>query len=104
MGVKIYRNDDIEEVVVAIPRNHYHVRVLIKFRDQEILLHEATIAGLLRAYTMVALHPVRKGVILRRVKLRKDEKKHGFASTQLIEVLGSEEEAVDTISRIVEGV
>jgi predicted hydrolase (HD superfamily) len=97
--VKIYRNEDVEEIIAAVPNGHYHVRFLIRFKDQEILLQEATVAAIVRAYALTALHPVRRGIVLRRKILSKDKKK-GFASAQLIEEYGSEDEAISYITRI----
>jgi hypothetical protein len=99
--VKIYRNEDVEEIIAAIPRGHRHVRFLIRFRDQEILLQEATVAAIVRAYALTALHPARQGIILRRKILGKGDKKIGFASAQLIEEYGSEGEAVNRITKII---
>jgi len=62
-NVKIYKNEDVVEIIAAIPRGHYHTRFLIRFKDQEIILQEATVAALVRAYAMVAAHPTRRGVI-----------------------------------------
>jgi len=99
-NVKIYKNEDVIEIVAAIPRGHYHTRFLIKFKDQEILLQEATVAALMRAYAIVATHPTRKGIVLQKKVLDKKEKKLGFAYVQLLEKPGSEE-AIDIISSII---
>ncbi len=98
--VKIYRNEDVVEIIAAIPNGHYHVRFLVRFKDQEILLQEATVAAIVRAYVLTALHPIRRGIILRRRVLGKESRKKGFASAQLIEEHGSEEEAVSYITKI----
>ncbi len=100
-NVKIYKNEDVVEIIAAIPRGHYHTRFLIRFKDQEIILQEATVAALVRAYAMVATHPTRRGVILQKKVLDKKEKKLGFARVQLLEKPGSEEEAVEIISSII---
>jgi len=100
-NVKIYKNEDVIEIVAAIPRGHYHTRFLIRFKDQEILLQEATVAALMRAYAIVAAHPTRKGIVLQKKVLDKKEKKLGFAYVQLLEKPGSEKEAVDIISSII---
>lgn len=101
MNLKIYRNEDIEEIIAAIPKNHYHVRFLIKFKDQAIVLQEATVAALVRAYAYTVLHPSRRGIILRKRAMGKNEKKPGFASYQIIELIDSEEEAVKIITDII---
>ncbi len=99
MDVKIYSNQDVLEIIAAIPEGHHHTRFILKLKDQIIVLQEATVAGLLRAFALTALHPTRKGIILKN-KLVKQEKKHGFAKYQLIEIPGSEEEAVRQVSMI----
>jgi len=98
--VKIYRNEEVTEIIAAIPRGHYHVRLAIVLNDQVIVLQEATVAAIVRAYSFVAIHPTRKGVILRCKKLEKHEKKHGFAQYQLIEEPDSEEEAINMIEKL----
>ncbi len=98
--VKIYHNEDVEKIVAGIPDKHYHVRFAIYFKDQVIVLQEAIVAALVRAYAYTAIHPLRRGVILEGKNLSKDEKKHGFAYYQLIEKPRSEDEAVETITRL----
>ncbi len=73
--LKVYRNEDVLEIIATIPRGHYHTRFLIRFKDQEILLQEATVAALVRAYVLVSLHPLRRGLILRNKLMEKYEKK-----------------------------
>jgi len=101
---KIYRNEDVEEIVVAVPSGHQHARFLIKLVDQEIVLQEATVAALVRAFTNIVLHPWRRGVVLKKKLLSNGEKKHGFAKYQLIEVPDSEESAVETITMLLKSV
>jgi len=101
LPIKIYRNEDVEEVVVAIPRNHRHVRVLIKLRDQGIVLQEASVAAIARAYLSVLLHPSRRGIILKNARISERERKPGYAEYQLIEIPNSEEEAVNIMTSIV---
>ncbi len=98
--VKIYRNEDVEEIVMAIPRGHYHVRGMLKLRDQVIVLQEATLAAIARAYLSIILHPTRRGVILKRKHLSRNGRKPGYAEYQLIEVPNSEEEAVKIIDEV----
>ncbi len=58
--LKVYRNEDVLEIIAAIPHGHQHTGFLIRFKDQEILLQEATVAALVRAYVLVSLHPLRR--------------------------------------------
>jgi hypothetical protein len=82
-GIKIYRNEDVEEIVACIPEGHRHVRLILKLSDQTIILQEATVAAIVRAYLNIALHPTRKYVRL--VKRSLTDLKQGFAKTQLME-------------------
>ncbi|MEM0380354.1 MAG: hypothetical protein QW607_01005 [Desulfurococcaceae archaeon] len=101
-GVKIYKNTDVEEIVIAIPDNHVHVRLLIKFKDQSILINEAVIAAIVRGYLSIALDPVRRGIVFKQVVFSKDSVKRGYDTVQLIEIPDSEKQAVETITSIVE--
>ncbi|MGC8953589.1 MAG: hypothetical protein ACP5N5_02590 [Desulfurococcus sp.] len=82
-GIKIYRNEDVEEIVACIPEGHRHVRLILKLNDQIIILQEATVAAIVRAYLNIALHPTRK--YIRLVKRCLSDLKQGFAKTQLME-------------------
>ncbi|AFL66852.1 hypothetical protein [Desulfurococcus amylolyticus] len=82
-GIKIYRNEDVEEIVACIPEGHRHVRLILKLSDQIIILQEATVAAIVRAYLNIALHPTRK--YIRLVKRDLGDLKQGFARTQLME-------------------
>ncbi|WP_048078694.1 hypothetical protein [Desulfurococcus mucosus] len=82
--VKIYRNEDVDEIVACIPEGHRHVRIVLKLRDQTIVLQEATVAAIVRAYVAVALHPTRRCMKL--VKHIIEGAKPGFAKAQLVEV------------------
>ncbi|WP_042667597.1 hypothetical protein [Desulfurococcus amylolyticus] len=82
-GIKIYRNEDVEEIVACIPEGHRHVRLILKLSDQIIILQEATVAAIVRAYLNIALHPTRK--YIRLVKRCLSDLKQGFAKTQLME-------------------
>ena len=95
---RVYPNDRVKEIVAAIPRGHRHLRLAIVFDDQVIVLHEATVAAIVRAYTSVALHPSRKGIWLSGRYMGSSERKHGFAKYQIIEDHShSEDDAVETI-------
>ncbi|WP_276813833.1 hypothetical protein, partial [Desulfurococcus amylolyticus] len=62
---------------------HRHVRLILKLSDQIIILQEATVAAIVRAYLNIALHPTRK--YIRLVKRCLSDLKQGFAKTQLME-------------------
>jgi hypothetical protein len=80
----ILRNEDIKEVVAEIPEGHKHIRTRIILQDgAEIILQEATVANIVRAYINIKTHPERQKVILKGKKLK--ERKEGYAEWQLIE-------------------
>ncbi len=96
-GARLYPNECVSRIVAAIPPGHYHIRLLVEFRDgTRIILHEATVAAIVRAYVDIITHPSRRGVILESRRLSKSERKPGYAEWQLVEA-GGEEEAVNEI-------
>jgi len=58
-NVKFYKNEDVIKVVGIIPEGHHHLRLLIFFKDQVIILYEATVAAIVRAYVNIVLHPTK---------------------------------------------
>lgn len=84
MNPKLYPNQCVRRVTAFIPEGHRHVRLILEFCDGEtIILHEATVAGIVRAYASTALHPTRKAVSLTSRKL--EHRKPGYAEWQLVE-------------------
>ncbi|WP_448577933.1 hypothetical protein [Thermosphaera sp.] len=81
--VKIYKNEDVKKILACIPQGHLHTRFIIELNDQVIVLQEATVAGLVRAYALTSLHPTRRSVML--VSQTPRDVKQGFAKHQLIE-------------------
>jgi hypothetical protein len=77
-------NEDISEVLVAIPEGHTHVRTHIVLRNgTELVFQEAAMANIVRAYVTVKTHPEKTSVRLRGRRL--PERKKGFADWQLTE-------------------
>ncbi len=80
----ILRNEDIREIILEVPGGHRHLRTTIYLKDgEEIVLQEATVANLVRAFVSIKTHPLKKKIILKGRKV--DERKEGFAEWQLIE-------------------
>ncbi len=92
--VKILRNKDVKFIIAFIPPGHRHVRVVLGFDDEVIVLQQATIDALIRAYAEVALHPRRVAVKLINKRLSKHERKEGFSEYQLLEVSEGEEQVL----------
>ena len=93
--VRVYRNEDVERIAAFIPRGHMHTRLILVLKDQVIVLQEATVAAIVRAYASVALHPSRRAVELERRRLAKGERKPLFAEHQLVETNRAEEEVLE---------
>ena len=96
--IKVYRVEDVKRIVAFIPKNHYHIRLLIEFKDQSIIIQEAVLAAITRAYLNILLHPTKRACELTLRKMNR--RKHGYAKYQLIETSRSEEEIVDEYTRI----
>ena len=94
----LYPNRCVKRIVAAIPPGHHHIRLLIEFEDgTRIILHEATVAAITRAYVDIVTHPTRRATMLALKRLGKDERKLGYAEWQLVEE-GSEEEALEALT------
>lgn len=89
----MYRNEDVQRVVAFIPPNHRHIRLVVEFKDQIIVMNEAAVAAIVRAYIDVATHPTRKAVELAHASIT--ERKPGYAKDQLIETTESEGEIIE---------
>jgi len=100
MKPRIYRNEDVKRVIAFIPKGHMHVRLYIEFKDQSIILQEATIDAILRAYINVSFHPYKKAyeLILKKIENRK----FGYAEYQHIESDKSEDEVINEMINILE--
>ena len=98
--IRVYRNEDLQRVVAFIPRGHLHVRLLLEFSDGlRIVLQEASVSAITRAFLDVVLHPRRRAVEL--VLSRVDEgRKPGYARYQLIESGRAEEEVLSYVEEV----
>ena len=78
------RNEDIKEILVEIPEGHRHIRTKIVLQDDtELVLQEAAVANITRAYITVKTHPQKESVKLKGRQLA--DKKDGYADWQLLE-------------------
>jgi len=83
---QILANADIAEIILAPPPGHQHLRATIKLHSgEEIVLQEATVANLVRAYVGIKTHPQRLRCRLVGRELSEAERKGGFAVWQLLE-------------------
>ena len=102
MKPRVYSNEEVRRIIAFIPPGHHHVRLILELADKTIILQEATVAAIVRAYASTALHPTRRAVELVHHVLSPRDKKHGFASHQLIESGRREEEVLEEATRILE--
>lgn len=80
----VFRNEDVQSIVVEIPEGHKHIRTTITLVDgTSLTFQEATIANLVRAYITVLTHPTKKRVVLS-ARLLPTRKEH-YAPWQLLE-------------------
>ena len=83
---RVLANAEIAEIVLAPPTGHRHLRASIRLHSgDEIVLQEATVANLVRAYVGIKTHPQRAGCRLVGRELSEAERKDGFAVWQLLE-------------------
>ncbi len=87
-----YGNCDVERVVAIVPRGHRHLRLVLEFPDQVVVLSEATVAAIVRAYVSVVAHPARSSAELVLKRFERGEVKPGYAECQLVETTTPEEE------------
>jgi len=80
----IIRNCDVVSITAEIPPGHRHLRTTVLLADgTELVLHEATVAAMVRAYTAIKTHPTSSTVKLTGRYL--DSRKDGYAEWQLLE-------------------
>ncbi len=80
----VLRNEDVQAVIVEVPKGHRHLRTtLVLANGSYLTLQEATVANIVRAYITLKTHPQKERVVLvgQRVSFRKD----GYAEWQLLE-------------------
>ncbi|MBI5694366.1 MAG: hypothetical protein HZC51_01310 [Nitrospirae bacterium] len=96
-------NDNLTSALLAVPEGHTHLRLALTTKDGETvaLLSEAAVAAIVRAYTTVKTHPVRRAVKL--VSETPDGLKTGYAKDQLIEADVPDEDVVGEMTELLEG-
>lgn len=87
-----YPNEYVRRVLAFIPPGHFHARFVIELCNRTIILSEATVAGIVRAYVNLVIHPGRKAVELVAKHMEPPERKRGYAEWQLLETCRGEEE------------
>jgi len=98
----VIRNEDVEEILIGVPKNHKHLRICLKIKNKTLIFQEATIANLVRAYITIKTHPNVKALKLKRKLMPETEIKNGYAKHQLIEVVEKAEEIEKEITELLE--
>lgn len=95
----IVRNRDVKRILIGVPAGHTHKRVILELQGgSAIVLHEATVESLVRAFVEIEMHPSRRALMLEGRELK--ERKEGYSSYQLLEVEMSDPEVEELISKI----
>ncbi len=82
--IKKIRNSQIKRIIIGVPLGHQHLRAVIELTDGiQLVLHEATLSSLTRAFMTTKLDPIRSAVEL--VGKELIEKREDFAAYQLLE-------------------
>ena len=98
----VIRNEDVEKILIGVPKNHKHLRVCLKIKDKTLIFQEATVANLVRAYITIKTHPNVKALKLERKLMSETEIKNGYAKHQLIEVVEKAEAIEKEIAELLE--
>ncbi len=84
MGERVINTNEVVEIRAEIPEGHKHLRTRLVLSDgEELVLQEATVAAMVRAYIDIKTHPQKTEVELKGRRLF--EQKEGFAEWQLVE-------------------
>ena len=94
-------NDALIKALLAVPAGHRHLRLIITTKEGDtVVLQEAAVAAIVRAYTTIKTHPVRRAVKL--VSKTPDNLKEGYAKDQLVEEAATDESVIEEITTLLE--
>ncbi len=98
---RMITNEALAQALLAVPEGHRHLRLAITTKDGDtIVLQEAAVAAIVRAYTSVKTHPVRRAVKL--VTKTQEGLKEGYAKDQLVEVEIPDEQVAAELTKLIE--
>ena len=93
------KNEDIVSALLAVPEGHRHLRLALTTKDGDrIILQEAAVAAVVRAYVALKTHPVKQTVKM--VSMTPEGLKKGYAKDQLIEVESEDAEVVRELTEM----
>lgn len=102
-SIRIIRNNDIETVLIGVPKGHKHIRLCIKLKDKSTMIfQEATVANILRAYATIKTHATIRAHELKVHVLDKTSRKQGYALHQLLETSKDQEEIEEELREFLE--
>ena len=79
----VIRNRDVRRILIGTPKGHIHKRVVIELDNGIIVLQEATVENLVRAFVEVEMHPWRRAIMLEGGII--ETRKEGYSKYQLLE-------------------
>lgn len=81
---RVLRNEEVVEILLEVPEGHAHLRAFVRLiGGEELVLQEATVANLARAFVTLKTHPSRTAVRL--VGRCVADRRPGYAEWQLLE-------------------
>ncbi len=97
----IIKNEDIDSVLLAVPEGHRHLRLALTTKDgKKVVLQEAAVAAIVRAYVTVKTHPQMRAIKL--ISAKPEHLKEGYAADQLIES-EADEAVIEQMTRLLAG-
>lgn len=97
----IIKNEDIYSVLLAVPEGHRHLRLALTTKGGEtVVLQEAAVAAIVRAYVTVKTHPQMRAIKL--ISAKPEHLKDGYAADQLIES-EADEAVIEQMTRLLAG-
>jgi len=84
---EVLRNDQVVALEVSVPAGHRHLRARLCLDDgRTIVIQEATLAAMARAYLIAKTDPLEGACRLRGVRIDETRLREGFADWQLLPI------------------
>lgn len=98
-GTTVFSNSEISHALLGVLKGHRHLRLALTTNDGEtIVLQEAAVAAIVRAYTTIKTHPFRRAV--RMISTPLSDRKKGYAEHQLVETDTPDDEVEAELTRM----
>ena len=89
-------------MLIGVPKGYKYLRVYMKLKDAALILQEATIANILRAYLTIKTHSTIRAQELKMHKLDETRTKQGYALHQLLGTSRNQEETLEELRELLE--